>query len=89
MCGNRKLRYSNPAGSLPGRKFEFSHAGRSYAVLHRSFLCLGVSLCQGVRKVEVAHAHGLDLGNRTDALDSSHGVSHRRAAFPGEILICP
>ena len=68
---------------------EIPHAGRSDAAVHRHFLRPGVSLRQGMRKVEVAHEHGLDLGNRTGALDSSHGVSHRRIAFPGEILICP
>jgi hypothetical protein len=32
------------------------HARRSHAAFHRHFLCPGVSLRQGVRKVEVAHA---------------------------------
>jgi K+-transporting ATPase KdpF subunit len=39
---------------VPAEVLEFPHAGRSHAALHRCFLCLGVSLRQGMPEVEVA-----------------------------------
>ena len=68
---------------------EIPNARRIDVALHRDFLRRGVSLRQGVPEVEVAHAHELDLGNRTYPLHSPDGLSNRRTAFPGEILKCP
>jgi hypothetical protein len=70
-------------------KGEIPNARRSDDAVHRNLFRRGVSLRQGVPEVEVAHAHELDLGNRTYPLHSLDDLSHYRIAVPGEILKCP
>jgi hypothetical protein len=77
------------SGAGPAKKGEIPNARRIDVVLHRNLFRRGVSLRQGLPKVEVAHAHELDLGNRTYPLHSPDGLSNRRTAIPGEILKCP